>query len=151
MNRETTGTREDEVIGAAEPISLRVPSRAEYILLARLVVSQVGEFAGFEQQEVYDLKLAITEAATNVIRHAEVDYFEIEYRTLPGTVEITVTDAGEGFETEAFPGDAGPQGGFGLTVIESLVDEVALESTTGGGTRLRMTRRVSTPVRPDTW
>lgn len=146
MDRETIGTKEEGKIGASEPISLKIPSRAEYVLLTRLIVSQVGELAGFGQQDIYDLKLAITEAATNVIRHADVDAFEIEYRTLPGAVEIIVRDTGEGFEAEDFTGDPGAQGGFGLAVIRSLVDDIALESTAGGGTRLRMTRRASAPV-----
>lgn len=150
MSRETTEAAEEEEIGIAEPISLKIPSRAEYVLLARLVVSQVGELAGFEHQDIYDLKLAITEAATNVIRHAAVDSFEIEYRSLPGAVEITVNDTGEGFEAEDFTHDPDSQGGFGLAVIRSLVDEVALESTAGGGTRLRMNRRASTPASSET-
>lgn len=143
MSRETVEKREGKEIGTSEPISLKIPSRAEYVLLARLVVSQVGELAGFDQQDVYDLKLAITEAATNVIRHAEVDSFEIEYRPSPGEIEIIVKDAGEGFEAEDLMGDPSSQGGFGLAVIQNLVDEVVLETTAGGGTRLRMIRQPS--------
>lgn len=150
MGRKTTETKEEDEIGITEPVSLKIPSRAEYVLLARLVVSQVGELAGFEHQDVYDLKLAITEAATNVIRHAAVDSFEIEYRVLPGAVEITVRDTGEGFDAEDFTGDPGVDGGFGLAVIRSLVDEVALESTAGGGTLLRMTRQTSASARSET-
>jgi len=93
---------------------------------------------------VYDLKLAVTEAVTNVIRHAAVDSFEIEYRARSGIVEITVVDAGGGFEA-ADPAP-GHEGGFGLAVIRSLVDEVVLDSASGGGTRLRMIRRVSDPA-----
>lgn len=137
-SRETIKSKKEEEAGAADAISLKIPSRAEYVLLARLVVSQVAELADFEQQDIYDLKLAITEAATNVIRHAKVDSFEIEYRALLKAVEVTVKDTGEGFETEDFTGDPGSEGGFGLTVIQNLVDEVALESTAGGGTRLKM-------------
>ena len=150
MSRETIETKEDEEISTLEPIALKIPSRAEYVLLARLVMSQVAELAGFEQQDIYDLKLAITEAATNVIRHTEVDSFEIEYRTQPGSVEIVVKDAGEGFGAEDFAEDPGSQGGFGLSVIRSLVDDLVLESTAGGGTRLRMIRRATTVARSET-
>lgn len=150
MSREAVEKKEDEDIGTTGPVSLKIPSRAEYILLARLVVSQVAELADFGQQDIYDLKLAITEAATNVIRHAEVDYFEIEYRAQPGVVEITVEDAGEGFEARDFTGDPDSQGGFGLSVIQNLVDDLALESTAGGGTRLRMTRRASASTHSET-
>ncbi len=143
MNRETAKMSEGDGIGLSEPISLRIPSRPEYALIARLVVAQVGQSAGFGPEDVYDLKLAVTEAVTNVIRHAAVDSFEIEYRASPKVVEITVVDAGGGFEAEESPHEPGPghDGGFGLAVIRSLVDEVVLDSVSGGGTRLKMVRR----------
>ncbi|CAN5908242.1 hypothetical protein BH23ACT11_BH23ACT11_09560 [soil metagenome] len=143
MSRETAVSKKEEAVSVEESISLKIPSRAEFVLLARLMVSQVGEFADFEHQDVYDLKLAITEAATNVIRHADVDSFEIEYRVSPGAVEITVKDTGDGFEEEDFTGERSSEGGFGLAVIRSVLDEVALESSAGGGTLLRMVRRAS--------
>jgi len=141
MNRETAKMSEGDGIGLSEPISLRIPSRPEYALIARLVVAQVSQAAGFGPEDVYDLKLAVTEAVTNVIRHAAVDSFEIEYRVSPEVVEITVMDAGGGFEAEESPHEPGHDGGFGLAVIRSLVDEVVLDSASGGGTRLKMIRR----------
>ncbi len=141
MNRETAEMREGEGSGFSEPISLRIPSRSEYALIARLVVAQVGQAAGFGPEDVYDLKLAVTEAVTNVIRHAAVDSFEIEYRASPEVVEITVMDAGGGFEAEESSHEPGHDGGFGLAVIRSLVDEVILDSASGDGTRLKMIRR----------
>lgn len=131
--------REEEGLGFSDPISLTIPSRSEYVLLTRLVVAQVGQIAGFGPEDVYDLKLAMTEAATNVIRHAAVESFEIEYRTRPGVVEITVTDAGGGFDVDDLARTPGEGGGFGLAVIRSLTDEVTLDSTPDG-TRLRMVR-----------
>lgn len=150
MNREeTTEMREESATGLAEPITLKVPSRSEYVLLARLVVSQVGQIAGFGPGDIYDMKLAVTEAATNVIRHAAVDHFEIEYRARPQVVEITVIDAGGGFSIEEFTAEPGDQGGFGLAVIRSLADEVILNSTKSG-TRLKMVRRASSEKNTDT-
>lgn len=139
---EPAGTKEGEEIGLTEPISLRIPSSPEFVLLARLVVSHVGQLAGFGTEDVYDLKLAVTEAVTNVIRHAAVEAFEVEYRAKPGTVEVVVKDAGEGFGADdltKIPGDEG-QGGFGLAMIHGLMDDVTLDSTKDGGTLLRMVR-----------
>ena len=133
--------RQKKELGSPEPIVLEVPSSSEYVLLARLAVSCVGRLAGFEPEDVYDLKLAVTEAATNVIRHAAVDAFLVEYKVFPGAVEITVIDEGGGFDVEELTGRPGEHGGFGLAVIRSLVDEVILNSTAGGGTRLKMIRR----------
>lgn len=125
-----------------DPIVLELPSSPEYVLVARLVVSFVGQVAGFEAADIYDLKLAVTEAATNVIRHAKVDSFEVEYRAAPGVAEVTVTDAGGGFNAGSLTVEPGEHGGFGLAVIRGLVDEVILDSTTKG-TRIRMIRRSS--------
>ena len=143
MERETAEINEGEGAGFSNPVSLTLPSSPEYVLLARLVVAQVGRLAGFGPEDVYDLKLAVTEAATNVIRHAAVENYEIEYRVLPRAVEITVIDAGGGFNVADLTRAPDGQGGFGIAVIRDLVDELMLDSTKGGGTRLKMIRRAS--------
>lgn len=141
MSRGAGQTTRLDMDGNPEPLYLKVPSSSEYVLLARLVVSHVGQVAGFGPEEIYDLKLAVTEAATNVIRHAAVSSFEIQYRTLPGEVEVTVSDAGGGFEVDECAAPTAGEGGFGLSVIRNLVDEMVVDSTAGGGTRLTMIRR----------
>jgi serine/threonine-protein kinase RsbW len=143
MEREIAETKNEEV-GGLDPVSLILPSSAEYVMLARLVAGQVGRLAGFEPEDVYDLKLAVTEAVTNVIRHAAVDAYEVEYRVIGQTVEVTVTDTGGGFQRSDLAGEPDEQGGFGLTVIENLVDELVLDSK-GDGTRMKMVRRASGP------
>ena len=145
MERETAEVNKRGGIGVSEPVSLTLPSSPGYVLLARLVVAQVGRVAGFGPEDVYDLKLAVTEAATNVIRHAAVESYEIEYRVWPRAVEITVIDTGGGFNVADLTRAPDGQGGFGFTVIRDLVDELVLDSTEGGGTRLKMIRRISPP------
>ena len=83
MTCETMENTEEKGSGISEPVVLEIPSSSEYVLLARLVVSCSGQLAGFGPEDVYDLKLAVTEAATNVIRHAAVDSFQIKYRPCP--------------------------------------------------------------------
>ena len=146
MERETAEVNKREDIGLTEPVSLTLPSSPGYVLLARLVVAQVGRLAGFGPEDVYDLKLAVTEAATNVIRHAAVESYEVEYRVFPRAVEITVIDAGGGFNVADLTRPPDGLGGFGLAVIRDLVDELVLDSTEGGGTRLKMIRRTSLPL-----
>src|ERR687889_2815715 len=109
MERETAKTTE-EGSGFSDPISLTLPSSPEYVLLARLVMGQVGRLAGLEPEDVYDLKLAVTEGVTNVIRHASVECYEIEYRVLPLGVEASVTDAGGVFCVGDLTGESGGPG-----------------------------------------
>ncbi len=145
MAYETMEDYQEKGLECPEPIVLELPSSSEYVLLARLVVSCAGQLAGFEPEDVYDLKLAVTEAATNVIRHAAVGSFQVEYKILPGAVEVTVLDEGGGFDVEGFTTRPGEHGGFGLAVIRSLVDELVLDSSPSGGTRLKMIRRKTLP------
>ena len=142
MTSETMEDRQEKGFEEPEPIVLELPSSSEYVLLARLAVSCVGQLAGFEPEDIYDLKLAVTEAATNVIRHAAVDSFQIEYKVLSEAVEITVIDRGGGFEVEELAGKPDEHGGFGLAVIRSLVDEVILDST-ASSTHLKMIRHAA--------
>jgi serine/threonine-protein kinase RsbW len=144
MTCEAMENQEEKGSKTAEPVVLELPSSSEYILLARLVVSCAGQLAGFEPEDVYDLKLAVTEAATNVIRHAAVESFQIEYRVHPRAVEIAVVDRGGGFDVEELTGNLDEHGGFGLAVIQSLIDEVVVDST-ASGTRLKMIRRGTPP------
>jgi serine/threonine-protein kinase RsbW len=144
MTCQTMGNRQRKGSGISEPIVLELPSSSEYLLLARLVVSCAGQLAEFEPEDVYDLKLAVTEAATNVIRHTTVGSFQVEYKVLPGTVEITVVDRGGGFDVKELTEEPGEHGGFGLAVIRSLVDEVILDSSSEG-TRLKMIRHATPP------
>src|SRR5215210_3082000 len=144
MTCETMENRQSRGSGISEPIVLELPSSSEYLLLTRLVVSCAGQLAEFEPEDVYDLKLAVTEAATNVIRHTTVGSFQVEYKMLPGTVEITVVDRGGGFDVKELTEQPSEHGGFGLAVIRSLVDEVVLDSSPEG-TRLKMIRRATPP------
>lgn len=142
MDHSTAQHESSGEVGLQEPISLRIPSRSDYALLARLLVSSIGATAGFGPEDIYDLKLAVSEAVTNVIQHASVGYMQVDYRALPHVVEVTVTDSGGGFNIAELTQETGEHGGFGLTVIRNLVDEVTLDSAEHG-TTLKMTRRVS--------
>lgn len=144
MDYRVTQQKSGAEMGDQEPVSLRVPSSPEYVLLPRLVVSSLGETAGFGAEDVYDLKLAITEAVTNVIQHAAVESMLVEYRAAPGKLEVSVLDSGAGFNVEALEGEPGENGGFGLNIIRSLVDEMYLDSN-GSGTTVKITRYAVDP------
>ena len=71
---------------AAGVIRLTFPARAEYLLLARLALVGLARSLPFDTETVADLKLAVTEACGNVVRHA--------YATGDGHVSVTyVVDA----------------------------------------------------------
>jgi serine/threonine-protein kinase RsbW len=58
-----------EVPGAAESrdVSLTIPARPDYLVLARLALSAVCRLTPLSPEEIADLKLAITEAANDYV------------------------------------------------------------------------------------
>ena len=51
-------------------VVLEVPAKPEFLLLARLAATGVGRSAGASEETIADLKLAVTEAVANAVRHA---------------------------------------------------------------------------------
>src|SRR5438046_504826 len=67
-------------------IELRLPARAENVAVVRHALSGVGEALEIGEQTLADIRLAVTEACTNVVVHA--------YDEAGGPMEVsaTVTD-----------------------------------------------------------
>ena len=68
-------------------MQLTIPARAEYIALCRLALSGIGRARPLPEEVLADLKLALTEAASNSVRHAYADGGggNNEYRDIPTT------------------------------------------------------------------
>jgi len=125
-------------------VRLTIPARAEYITLCRLALTGIGRLRSLPDELLADLKLALTEAASNSVRHAygedRVGVVEVSYELRPDRLVIVVTDEGEGFDpTEwAGPPDELSEGGLGIAIIRAIADEVEIGAQPGGkGSRLR--------------
>ena len=68
-------------------VRLTIPAKAEYITLGRLALTAIARVRPLSEETLSDLKLALTEACTNSVRHA--------YREgRAGTVEIGGRESG---------------------------------------------------------
>ena len=128
------------VIGDGSPpvIELEIPARAEYVGLARLVVSSLASSRRtLADDRIDDLKLALSEACTKAIdAHAELDVEErvlVRWSEADDRLEVQVEDRGPGFDPGTLP-EHPPvtdperlnfERGLGIPLIRSLVDEVA--------------------------
>ncbi|MHB8146557.1 MAG: ATP-binding protein, partial [Vulcanimicrobiaceae bacterium] len=73
----------------ANVVELRIPSRAEWVALARLTVATVASRLHFSIDEIEDIKLSVAEACTNAIQHAQDSPFiDIRCETLPEGLRI---------------------------------------------------------------
>jgi serine/threonine-protein kinase RsbW len=125
-------------------VRLRIPARAEYITLCRLALTGIARVRSVSEEVVADLKLALTEAASNSVRHAygeeDVGVVEISYELLSDRLVIEVTDDGEGFDpvhSREEP-DGLSEGGLGIAIIRAIADDVEIGTQPSGkGSRLR--------------
>ena len=92
-------------LGDPVTVRLTIPARAEYITLCRLALTGIARLREFSDELLADLKLALTEAASNSVPHAygdaDVGVVQISYELFPDRLVIEVVDEGEGFDPVA--------------------------------------------------
>ena len=131
-------------------VRLTIPAKPEYITLGRLALTALSRVRPISEEALSDLKLALTEACTNSVRHAYDDgregLVEIVYTLRPDRLVIEVADDGDGFDPNlatAFDDDELSEGGLGIAIIRAVTDEVELEERQSGGLRLRFAKFVA--------
>ncbi|WP_186576331.1 anti-sigma B factor RsbW [Aquibacillus kalidii] len=127
-------------------IEIKVPAKAEYVGVVRLTTSGIANRMGFSYEEIEDLKVAISEAMTNAATHAYDDKEEGEvtvgFGLYEDRLEVMVADHGGSFDLSVVKQDIGPyqqhesvenlrEGGFGLFLIDALMDKVEIKNDYG--------------------
>src|SRR3712207_2092305 len=127
-------------------VRLVIPAKPEYITLGRLALTGLSRLRELPHDTLADLKLALTEACSNSVRHAYPDgegLVEIVYELTADRLVIEVADDGEGFDpAENEPDrDELSEGGLGIAIIRSIADEVEIGARENGrGSRLRFVK-----------
>jgi serine/threonine-protein kinase RsbW len=144
---------ESEELEGMRSVRLRVPARAEYIALARLALSGLADIVTLPEELLADLKLALTEAVSNSVRHAYADgrgFVSIAYELSGSALAVEVVDDGKGFDPErppALEGEELTEGGLGIAIIRTIADEFELHSRPGvRGSRLRFVKCLQRPA-----
>jgi serine/threonine-protein kinase RsbW len=119
-------------------VRLTLPARPENVAVIRHVLGAFAEALALPAELVEDMRLAITEACTNVVRHAYHDGEDgpIDVVIRPGSdrLELIVADRGRGIGPS--PDVSGP--GLGLPLIAALTDSLEFERGPRRGSRLAM-------------
>lgn len=126
---------------------LMIPSQLARMVDAREWVAARASAAGLDDRSLWALELAVTEALSNVIRHGYGDREdrEVHLRLTVDDDKVTVIVRGFGrsFDRAAYhpeDRDPGRPGGYGVPLIEKLMDEVEWDDSPAEGTRLRLTK-----------
>jgi serine/threonine-protein kinase RsbW len=134
-----------------ELVTLEIPAKAEYVVLGRLALAGLLRERGFTADAVADLKLALSEACSNSIRHAysgDTGQVMLSFDVSDDRVIMRICDQGAGFhEDDADCPDCAAigaatlaEGGMGISIIRAVVDEFDLADGDDGGTVLTLTK-----------
>ena len=123
---------------AAADVHLTLPARAESVAVVRHMLGAFGDALALPRHTLEDMRLAVTEACTNVVRHAydEPDgSLDVSVHPAPDRVEVVVEDRGRG--GAGSPDCAGP--GFGMPLMARLCDGLEIGPPSRSGRRVTMT------------
>jgi serine/threonine-protein kinase RsbW len=118
-------------------VRLTLPARPESIAVIRHVLGAFAEALALPPDLVEDMRLAVTEACTNVVRHAydgEIGPIDVVVRPDGDRLDVIVSDRGRGMGPS--PDVDGP--GLGLPLIAALADSIEVQNAPVRGNRLRM-------------
>src|SRR3954454_7935874 len=133
--RGISGTR---AMTMSSDVRLTLPARPENVAVIRHVLGAFAEALQLPADLVEDMRLAVTEACTNVVRHAyhdgEPGPIDVVIRPNGDKLDLIVSDRGGGIGPS--PDLAGP--GLGLPLIAALADQVEIDHAPTRGSRLAM-------------
>ena len=129
-------------------VHLTIPVAPEMEIAATAQVAALGEMAEMERDKIDEVKMAVVEACINAFEHSETPDRKVELDFRIGIangnrvfLEVGVADAGKGFDPlRISPPDlahklkSSRKRGWGIKIIESLMDDVRIESDAHGTT-----------------
>ena len=122
-------------------VVLNMPARAEGVGVVRQALAGMADALAFDPAVLSDMKMAVTEACTNVVVHAyDDDAGQLEVQMLAGEDDLTIVvrDHGSGIQPKPARTES-PAMGLGLPLIAALSDAFELRGSAGQGTEVRMT------------
>ncbi|MFN2587938.1 MAG: ATP-binding protein [Actinomycetota bacterium] len=128
--------------------SLCLPWDEESVPVVRHICRDALLELGVETECVGDVELAVTEACTNVLKHAAGtgDEYEVTVSVDEDDCAIRVVDSGIGFDPEAVDRRAGPssgaEGGRGVFLMAALVDDLRFTSKPEVGTIVHLEKKL---------
>jgi serine/threonine-protein kinase RsbW len=132
-------------------VSLQVAADVAQLATIRAFVEQQSRALGIDAYDIYDLILAVNEAATNIVAHGyrgQPGTIELELRQRDNAIEITLRDQAPLFDPTRVPTPdltlplhKRPLGGMGVHVTRELMDDIHYRVTPDGGNQLTLVKR----------
>ncbi len=116
----------------ADKLNFVVPGKPQYITIVRLAVGSAANTAGFNVEEIEDIKTAVGEACKNICCHGSegfAEQYQVDCFVEEEKIEIYVTDTSDSHKLEKLKKpcfDCPNEGDLGLYIIESLMTSAEL-------------------------
>lgn len=119
---------------------------------AEAIVMKQAKRLGFEEDDQHQIGMAVRECMVNAVvhgnRYSSHKRVHLEVRSGGGQITVTIADEGAGFDLNSLPDPLAPenllrQSGRGILLIRAFMDEFDLHRRTGGGTEVRLVKRLS--------
>ena len=141
--------------GAFQGIHLELHSTIDVLDHLQQVAEDVCRQMGLDEDAVHWTSMAVRESVINAITHGNksdpakkilVD-FNVEENGPERSLVVTVRDQGEGFEPSAITNPLAPENilntsGRGIFLVRQFMDDVTFQPAPGGGTEVRMRKRL---------
>jgi serine/threonine-protein kinase RsbW len=122
-------------------VRLTMPARHEGVAVVRQALVGMADALAFDAAVLADMKMAVSEACTNVVVHAYDDsdgVLEVDMTADEVGLMIQVRDHGSGIRPQVNNERDVPALGLGLPLIAALSDSFELHGSAGQGTEVRM-------------
>lgn len=132
-----------------ETIKMEIPANPDYVSILRLTTSGIANKLGFSMDDIEDMKVAVSEACSNAVKHSEDNKVSINFNLLNNGIQIEIIDNGKGYDVDSIetPDLSNPkEGGLGLFIIQTLMDEVNISSKGNQGTTIKMTKYLGVDI-----
>jgi hypothetical protein len=117
--------------GSARSVSLAIPPKPDYIVLARLALSAICRLTPLQPDDVADLKLAVSEVATERLSGEGQDAVRLEFELEDDRLVV---------DLHAGPAAPGNEDALSRAIVEATVDEVTYNESS-----VRLVKRLPEP------
>jgi anti-sigma regulatory factor (Ser/Thr protein kinase) len=124
-------------------VQLQIPPKSVYVGVARLAVAGLGRAAGFDEDAVFHLKAAVSEALSTAALDGDEDGehppVSLSWEEDPDSVVIEVRHAGALQEPASVDLAEAERRAMSVALLRSLLDECEFISSEDGATTIRLT------------
>lgn len=131
-------------------VSYTMDSTLETVDTAEQTASRIATEAGFDEDQVLQIAMAVREAAVNAVLHGNAydpdKKVNVDFERTGGELVITIRDQGKGLDPSKIPDPLAPENllrtsGRGIFLIRSFMDEVEIHPSQTG-TEIKLVKHV---------